>query len=325
MSSPQQTSLRDWCERLESMRDSEPAEDKVAIGPDDRRGNVYRTPESLVMAIKVALATERPLLLTGPPGSGKSSIGAYVARNLAWSLHEQVISSRTEAEDILWIQDHVGRLAAAQAGEDLDNETSATRFMAPGVLWQAINPASASELGSTASQPNRQLGSVVLLDEMDKAHPDVPNALLVPLGSLRFHVAPLDRTIERASIDGAMRPVLTIITSNGDRELPPAFVRRCIVHELAPHGPSALIDIAKRHFTAKGMTFDEQARSRAEALAELIDKANRTTNWPAMGRPSTAEYLDALFAAVRLAVSMETETWEQLIEAAVVKYRDNSP
>jgi MoxR-like ATPase len=196
-------------------------------GQDLRDGSVYVYEEGITLAVRVALATGRPLLLLGPPGSGKSSLAAFVARAMNWNYFEQVVTSRTKAQDLLWTFDVVRRLRDAQAKE---LHGGLEPYIEPRVLWWAFAPADARLRGAKelpdrvkeALAPGMLRGedhpSVVLIDEVDKADPDVPNDLLVSLGSQRFRVDELGREVTAAN------RVLVFITSNNERSLPPAFL-----------------------------------------------------------------------------------------------------
>jgi MoxR-like ATPase len=300
----------------------EPGGDAESAAPDRRDGRVYRISDKLRLALKLAIVTRRPLLLRGDPGSGKSSLAAYVARNLGWRYYEHVVSSRTQARDLLWTYDTVRRFAdaasAAREGRDLVDFD----YVEPGVLWWVMNAATAERRGaldgvalrSPAIDPNDAVNrprggsdAVVLLDEIDKADPDVPNALLVPLGSTEFVVTETDTIVRPPSGDagaGEKRPrMLVIVTTNEERELPDAFVRRCIVHRLEHPGTDELVEIARAHLEISGVALEADEEASVRRLAERVDVLR--TESLAQGRrpPSTAEYLDAVFAARTLDLS----------------------
>ena len=158
----------------------------IALKGDRRDGLVYLYTEKLVLAVNVALATGRPLLVRGPSGSGKSSFARNVALWKGWHYYEEVITNRTRALDFLWHFDALSRLNDAQANQ----LRPIADYVKPGVLRHAFDPEGAKEYSTrVVSNPstNEPPGAVaftqavVLLDEIDKADPDVPNDLLVPL------------------------------------------------------------------------------------------------------------------------------------------------
>ncbi|MEM7394049.1 MAG: MoxR family ATPase, partial [Verrucomicrobiota bacterium] len=225
-------------------------------GKDVRDGHVYVYTSKTVLAIQVAMATGRPLLLHGPAGCGKSSLAAFAARTMNWNYIEQVITSRTRAQDIQWTFDALSQLKDARINKLKKIES----YVQPQALWWAINPETAARRGwpvgqkkpsgfQAAKHPGELRSpkhpSVVLLDEIDKADPDVPNDMLVALGSLQFRVTESERDV-KARQDLPLP--LIIITTNNERSLPRAFLRRCVVHKIEPPQEDLLEDIAKAHF-----------------------------------------------------------------------------
>jgi MoxR-like ATPase len=218
-------------------------DDHGEIG-DSSKVYVYTKPD-IPLAIDIAIATGRPLLLGGPTGCGKSSLARFTARRLAWRFYEKTITSMTQARDLQWEVDHLRRLNDAQAKR---LRSDYTPYIKPGLLWWAMNRTSATQqahtYGPACKEPN--LGAdhpraVVLLDEIDKADPDVPNNLLVPLGSFHFQIEETSAEIE---LDRKHSPLI-IITTNGERELPAAFLRRCVQLYIDPPGRQLLLDIAR--------------------------------------------------------------------------------
>jgi MoxR-like ATPase len=277
----------------------------AAAPGDPREASVYVYTDQIVLAVNVALATSRPLLVAGPPGSGKSSLAVNVAHECGWRYYEQVISSRTEAHDLLWQFDALARLRDAQAGEkDLD----ARKYIEPAVLWRAFDQESARAYAVDEQTGER---AVVLLDEIDKADPDVPNNLLVPLGSFEFKVTDLDLTVS-ASKDH--RP-LVILTTNDERELPAAFTRRCIVLTLGSPTAERFVAIAARHFP------NGDADLHAE-LAQMVVSMAAQAEEKRVPPPSTAEYIDAIRACEQLGVKSGTEEWGLIAQATLSKRRE---
>lgn len=305
-----------------------PAARADAGGGDRRDGSVYVYSDDIVLAVNVALATGRPLLVRGPSGSGKSTLARNVARTMGWRYYEDVISSRTQARDLLWRFDTLRRLNDAAVNQ-LKPELHP--YIDPGVLWWAFDRASARRRGAPEeaeeirpaaepAQESEHKRAVVLLDEIDKADPDVPNNLLVPLGSLEFTVAEIDRPVR------ARAAPLIFITTNEERELPPAFVRRCIVLTLQGPDEARLVEIARAHFEsagARGGKGGARGRKQDEALYRkiaglVLQPSGRDRRTP----PSTAEFLDAVRACKDLKVDPDHELWAQVAGATLWKPRE---
>ena len=308
----------------------------------------YEYDDSIVLAVNVALATGRPLLLRGDAGSGKSTLAEDVARLLHWRYYEQVVSSTVEAADLLWRMDHVGRIADAQAG-NTSARAQVGDYVEPGVLWWAFAPEQARKRGLAAEPrlPARDpelrtwklkspstAPAVVLLDEIDKAEPDFPNDLLVPLGSLSFQVRTSDVDIV-VQAPPEMRP-LVIVTTNEERDLPSAFLRRCVVLRLTvpgrePPGPERLKAIARQHFPEEKLDAPV-LEALMERYFEFRDSAAKLRVRP----PGTAEFLDAARAVVELWDKGAKETFtdfikknewvfRELTQAALWKHRQLPP
>jgi MoxR-like ATPase len=322
------------------------------IGPDTRSGLVYLHDPHLQLAAETAIVTQRPLLLRGEPGSGKSSFASFAARNLNWRYYEVTITGRTEAKDLLWKFDTLARLRDAQArvpAVDIAPEN----YVTPGALWWAFNREDALSFSnvrkvngsSTGSTPNRVVEpfgemnqnrdttrAVVLIDEIDKADPDVPNDLLEVLSINRFGIDELNRLpVERKVPEPEADPrspnhfgsLLIVITTNQERDLPAAFVRRCIVHTLEEPKEQdeqikRLINIAFLHLE----TLIESRRDGAELVRRVAEKCcvlQKDARKLFRRGPSTAEFLDALKICFRLGIDVESNLWGQVERSVFLK------
>jgi len=171
-------------------------------GTDD-----YVATQDLTMAVNAAVALERPLLVKGEPGTGKTELARQVSTALGLPMIEWHIKSTTKAQQGLYEYDAVSRLRDSQLGDERVHDVA--NYIKRGKLWQAFDAP----------------GKVVLLiDEIDKADIEFPNDLLQELDRMEFHVYETGETI-RARV----RPIV-IITSNNEKELPDAFLRRCFFH-----------------------------------------------------------------------------------------------
>jgi MoxR-like ATPase len=301
--------------------------------PDSRDGRAYIIDPEVAFAVDVAVATGRPLLLRGEPGSGKSSLAAFVARQRGWRYYEHVVTSRTTARDLLWSFDAVRRLADAQVKRP-DQRFEIVDYVEPGVLWWAFAPEQARRRGAAPGEPVAEAydpnpgnagrsasHAVVLIDEIDKADPDMPNGMLVPLGSSEFEVTDTHTRVRR-STDAAQH--LTVITTNEERELPQALLRRCVVAWVPPPSVAHLVNVAEQHTVQAGAPFTAADLSLAEALAHELMEARDEAERAALRKPSTAEYLDALQALRTLGVTVGSDRWRQLRMLTLAKVQQPS-
>lgn len=276
----------------------------------------------IALAVNVALAAGRPLLVRGHPGTGKSSLARSVAERLGWRFYPITVSSRTTARDLLWSFDTVARLADAQALPQGSELPPRARYVVPGVLWWAFDPGTATLRGldpdsaavrddrfARASDPTpispQAQRSVVLIDEIDKADPDVPNDLLLPLGSYQFLVEDGPPVI-------ATDPPLVVITTNEERELPRAFLRRCVILALPAPDPARLRQIATAHFP----DLDEDLLDAVQGAYLRIRAERIDANEPP---PSVAEFLDALASCRGLTLSPSDTNWKVLATLLLAK------
>jgi MoxR-like ATPase len=278
-------------------------------------------------AIKAALAAQRPLLIRGEPGSGKSQLARAAARALGRAFISEVVHARSESQDLQWHFDAVARLGAAQTlgmagkpgtGTDTAKDPlDAALYLSPGALWWAFNWTSAETQFKACSmgrhkpehpkgwQPSQ--GCVLLIDEIDKADADLPNGLLETLGNGAFTVPYLQ---EQVVLPGAMKPPLVVITTNEERELPGAFLRRCMVLQLGLPAKEDqlkewLIKRGKLHF--KSGCRDTVYKEAADLLWADREKAISLGLQP----PGQAEYLDLLRAVIEIGID-EKEHLEAL-------------
>ena len=167
----------------------------------------YIAEKDLMIAVNAAIRLERPLLVKGEPGTGKTELARQISQGLGLRLIEWNIKSTTKAQQGLYEYDAVSRLRDSQLGDDRFNDIR--NYIRKGKLWEAF---SAGEK------------VVLLIDEIDKADIEFPNDLLQELDRMEFHVYETDETIK-----ADVRPIV-IITSNNEKELPDAFLRRCFFH-----------------------------------------------------------------------------------------------
>jgi MoxR-like ATPase len=189
-------------------------------GTDD-----YVATPDLMVAVNAAIALERPLLVKGEPGTGKTELARQIARGLGLPLVEWHVKSTTRAAQGLYEYDAVSRLRDSQLGDARVHDIA--NYIRPGKLWEAF----AAD------------GRVVLLiDEVDKADIEFPNDLLLELDRMEFHVYETGATVRARS-----RPIV-IITSNNEKELPDAFLRRCFFHYIRFPDAETLARIVEVHF-----------------------------------------------------------------------------
>tara|TARA_R110000787_G_scaffold27009_6_gene75216 strand:- start:1158 stop:1997 length:840 start_codon:yes stop_codon:yes gene_type:complete len=185
----------------------------------------YVTTDDLNMAVNAAVALERPLLIKGEPGTGKTLLAEEVSSSLGMKLFQWHVKSTTKARHGLYEYDAVSRLRDSQLGAETVGDIR--NYIEKGPLWQAFDC-------------DEQ--AVVLIDEIDKADIEFPNDLLQELDRMEFYVHELQETVK-----AKRRPVI-IITSNNEKELPDAFLRRCFFHYIRFPDPETMERIVKVHF-----------------------------------------------------------------------------
>src|SRR4249919_577062 len=189
--------------------------------------DTYVATDDLKLAVNAAIALERPLLIKGEPGTGKTMLAEEVARALGRPLLQWHIKSTTKAQQGLYEYDAVSRLRDSQLGDE--HVADIAHYIKRGVLWEAFE----------AETPG-----VVLIDEIDKADIEFPNDLLRELDRMEFYVYETQRTIRATH-----RPTV-IITSNNEKELPDAFLRRCFFHYIKFPDRETMERIVDVHYPA---------------------------------------------------------------------------
>src|SRR5499427_1218214 len=169
--------------------------------------DTYIATPDLMLAVNAAVTLERPLLVKGEPGTGKTLLAEEVARALVRPIFQWHIKSTTKAQQGLYEYDAVSRLRDSQLGDEKVEDIA--NYIVKGVLWEAFE------------SPEQ---AVVLVDEIDKADIEFPNDLLRELDRMEFYVYETQKTVKARH-----RPVI-VITSNNEKELPDAFLRRCFFH-----------------------------------------------------------------------------------------------
>ena len=220
----------------------------------------YIATDDLMVAVNAALTLERPLLIKGEPGTGKTVLAQEVARALGRDLIAWHIKSTTKAQQGLYEYDAVARLRDSQLGDGRVHDIA--NYIVKGKLWQAFE----------AETP-----PVLLIDEIDKADIEFPNDLLLELDRMEFHV------YETRQVVRARQRPLVIITSNNEKELPDAFLRRCFFHYIRFPDHDTMARIAEVHFPA----------IKPALLREALGVFFEVRDVPGLKKkPSTSELLD---------------------------------
>ncbi|MFG1192263.1 AAA family ATPase [Xanthobacter flavus] len=234
----------------------------------------YVATDDLKVAVNAALVLERPLLIKGEPGTGKTVLAQEVAEALGAPLIEWHVKSTTKAQQGLYEYDAVARLRDSQLGDPKVHDIA--HYIRKGKLWTAF------------SSPVRP---VLLIDEVDKADIEFPNDLLQELDRMEFHVYETGEQVK-----AAQRP-LVIITSNNEKELPDAFLRRCFFHYIRFPDPETMRAIVEVHFPGiKQRLVGEALRT----FYELRDVPGLKK------KPSTSELIDWLKLLMAEDIELET-------------------
>lgn len=222
----------------------------------------YIAPPDLKLAVNASIQLQRPLLIKGEPGTGKTLLAEEVAAALGLPLLQWHVKSTTKAQQGLYEYDAVSRLRDSQLGDDRVKDIA--NYIVKGVLWQAFE----------AETP-----TVVLIDEVDKADIEFPNDLLRELDRMEFHVYETRQTIRARH-----RPIV-FITSNNEKELPDAFLRRCFFHYIRFPDRDTMQRIVDVHFPG----------IRKALLAEALEVFFGLRDVPGLKKkPTTSELIDWL-------------------------------
>ncbi|MDE2362596.1 MAG: MoxR family ATPase [Hyphomicrobiales bacterium] len=234
----------------------------------------YVATEDLKVAVNAAIVLERPLLVKGEPGTGKTVLAEEVAKAIGAPLLTWHIKSTTKAQQGLYEYDAVSRLRDSQLGDP--RVTDINNYIKRGKMWEAF---------VSDQRP------VLLIDEIDKADIEFPNDLLLELDRMEFHVYETGQTIKAAK-----RPIV-VITSNNEKELPDAFLRRCFFHYIKFPDAETMEQIVDVHFP------DIKKRLVEEALRIFFE----VRDVPGLKKkPSTSELLDWLKLLLNEDIGPET-------------------
>ena len=220
----------------------------------------YVAADDLTVAVNAAIALERPLLVKGEPGTGKTELAKQVAASLELPLIEWHVKSTTKAQQGLYEYDAVSRLRDSQLGDERVHDVK--NYIRKGKLWEAFGA-------------NEKI--VLLIDEIDKADIEFPNDLLQELDRMEFHVYETNETVK-----AKQRPIV-IITSNNEKELPDAFLRRCFFHYIRFPETEVLEQIVEVHYPGIKKSLLREALTQFYELRETPGLKKK---------PSTSEALD---------------------------------
>jgi MoxR-like ATPase len=236
--------------------------------------DTYIATDDLMMAVNAALTLERPLLVKGEPGTGKTMLAIEIAKALGRQLFEWHIKSTTKAQHGLYEYDAVSRLRDSQLGDGRVHDIR--NYIVQGMLWKAF----------TADAP-----AVLLIDEVDKADIEFPNDLLRELDRMEFYV------YETQELVKAKHRPLVMITSNNEKELPDAFLRRCFFHYIRFPDHDTMERIVRVHYPG----------IKKQLLREALEAFFEIREVPGLKKkPSTSELLDWLKLLVAEDISPET-------------------
>ncbi|MAT33620.1 MAG: ATP-binding protein [Ponticaulis sp.] len=234
----------------------------------------YVATDDLRIAVNAAITLERPLLIKGEPGTGKTVLAIEVAKALGVPLIEWHVKSTTKAHQGLYEYDAVSRLRDGQMGDERANDIA--NYIKKGKLWEAFE---------AEQRP------VLLIDEIDKADIEFPNDLLQELDRMEFYCYELDKTVK-----AKQRPIV-IITSNNEKELPDAFLRRCFFHYIKFPDDQTMREIVEVHYPGIKQKLVKDALQTFYSMRDLPGLKKK---------PSTSELIDWLKLLMNEDIDLDT-------------------
>ncbi|MBM9501746.1 MoxR family ATPase [Leptospira sp. 201903071] len=254
--------------------------------------DTYLLSPSLEEAILMAEITFRPLLLKGEPGTGKSLLAEYLANQRKLPIHTWHIKSITQAKEGLYFYDAVSRLNDSRFAEDSEKVKNIENYIRLGSLGEAFDS---------------DQKSIVLIDEIDKADIEFPNDLLLELDRMEFFIPEIQKRVQ-----AKQRP-LTIITSNNEKELPAAFLRRCIFHYIEFPDPEFMKKIILSHYPGVGHTLLIKALEMFYLIRRMDDLKKK---------PGTSELLDWIQILVHQGAALKDEVRIPFLGALIKNEED---
>lgn len=262
------------------------------MSEERNKPETYLLSKELEEAVQVAEITARPLLLKGEPGTGKSLLADYLSFKTKKKLYSWHVKSTSLAKEGLYFYDAVSRLNDSRFTEDKEKVRNIENYIRLGALGEAFSS---------------EGHSVVLIDEIDKADIEFPNDLLLELDRMEFTIQETGRKIK------AVHRPLTLITSNNEKELPAAFLRRCIFHYIDFPEPSFMADIVSSHFPNIESSLLKRALESFYVIRTMDDMKKK---------PGTSELLDWIQILIHMGAKLTEDGRIPYIGALVKNEED---